>query len=271
MTRHAFHNGLAGTLASSELGTGRMSLLERCDIAPRQRREYGRVEPVLRDKIKLAAIDLITRRGYHAVTFREIAQAVKTTRANLHYHFGSKDKLIEEVLSDYAADTTDFYRTTFTTPQITLREKMRRVREFLKERYRRFNPDESTSDPWSLSARLRSDWEALSPEMKLLLRNFAAEGEVSVRVGVALAVSTGELREGTPQDDVSLLLLNNILYAANITRDMQSFDRLTQLWEATLDAIEGAYGAGAESQSVFTDDRSARGSRAAKRKAEHRT
>lgn len=198
----------------------------------------------MRDKIKSAAVDLITRRGYHAVTFREIAQTVKTTRANLHYHFGSKDKLIEEVLADYAAGTVEFYRTTFTTPQISLREKMQRIRDFLKGRYSHFNPDGSTSNQWSLAARLRSDWEALSPEMKTLMRNFTAENEISVRIGVALAVSSGELREGTPQEDVSLMLVNNILYAANLTRDMQSFDRLTELWDATLDAIEGAYGAG---------------------------
>jgi AcrR family transcriptional regulator len=167
---------------------------------------------------------------------------VATTRANLHYHFGSKDELIEEVLADYAATTTEFYRTTFTAPNISLREKMRRIRDFLKDRYDRFNPDGLTSHPWSLSARLRSDWEALSPKMKSLMRNFTAENEISVRIGVALAVSSGELREGTPQENVSLLLVNNILYAANITRDMQSFDRLVELWEATLDAIEGAYG-----------------------------
>lgn len=208
----------------------------------------------MRDKIKFAAADLITRRGYHAVTFREIAQAVNTTRANLHYHFGSKDKLIEEVLADYAASTLEFYRTTFTTPQISLREKMHRIRDFLRERFNRFNPDGLTSDPWSLSARLRSDWEALSPEMKTLMRNFSAENEVFVRIGVALAVSSGELREGTPQEEVSLLLVNNILYAANFTRDMQSFDRLSDLWDATLDAIEGAYGARVEGKSAPVED-----------------
>jgi TetR/AcrR family transcriptional repressor of nem operon len=182
-------------------------------------------------------------RGYHAVTFREIAEALKTTRANLHYHFGSKDKLIEEVLADYVAVTVDFYRATFTAPQISLREKMRRVREFLKARYHRFNPEGLTSHPWSLSARLRSDWEALSPQMKETMREFSSENDISVRIGIGLAINSGELREDTPQEDVALLLLNNILYAANVTRDTQSFDRLTALWEATMDAVRGAYGA----------------------------
>jgi AcrR family transcriptional regulator len=202
------------------------------------------LERILRDKIKLAAVDLVTRRGYHAVTFREIADAVQTTRSNMHYHFGNKDKLIEEVLADYAATTTEFYRTTFTTPQISLREKMRRIRKFLEERYKRFNPDSVTSGPWSLSARLRSDWDALSRQMKSTLRNFSEQNEIFVRIGVALAVSSGELREGTPQEKVALLLLNDILYAANVTRDFQSFDRLKELWEATLDVIEAAYGTG---------------------------
>lgn len=196
----------------------------------------------MRDKIKDVSVDLITRRGYHAVTFREIAEVLSTTRANMHYHFGSKDKLIEEVLADYAVVTAEFYRSTFTAPRLSLREKMREIRSFLKKRYDRFNPDGTTSEPWSLSARLRSDWEALSPEMKSIMRKFTAENDVSIRIGVALAVSSGELKADTPQEGVALLLANNILYAANVTRDMESFDALNQLWDATLDAIEGAYG-----------------------------
>jgi TetR/AcrR family transcriptional repressor of nem operon len=210
---------------------------------PTTRNEDPPAEHTSRDKIKAIASDLVTMRGYHAITFREIAEAIKTTRANLHYHFGSKDKLIEEVLADYVTVTVDFYRTTFTAPQISLREKMRRVREFLKARYQRFNPEGLTSHPWSLSARLRSDWEALSPQMKETMREFSSENDISVRIGIGLAINSGELREDTPQEDVALLLLNNILYAANVTRDTQSFDRLTALWEATLDAIQGAYGA----------------------------
>lgn len=210
---------------------------------PTTQNEEQPAEYTSRDKIKIIASDLVTMRGYHAVTFREIAENIKTTRANLHYHFGSKDKLIEEVLADYVAVTVEFYRATFTAPQISLREKMRRVREFLKARYQRFNPDGLTSHPWSLSARLRSDWEALSPQMKQTMREFSAENDISVRIGIGLAINSGELREDTPQEDVALLLLNNILYAANVTRDTQSFDRLTALWEATLDAIQGAYGA----------------------------
>nr|WP_165388398.1 TetR/AcrR family transcriptional regulator [Sphingomonas populi] len=210
---------------------------------PMTRNDEQPTEHTSRDKIKAIASDLVTMRGYHAVTFREIAEAIKTTRANLHYHFGTKDKLIEEVLADYVSVTTEFYRSTFTAPQISLREKMRRVREFLKARYHRFNPEGLTSHPWSLAARLRSDWEALSPQMKETMREFTSENDISVRIGIGLAINSGELREDAPQEDVALLLLNNILYAANVTRDTQSFDRLTALWEATLDAVQGAYGA----------------------------
>src|SRR4051794_23651257 len=169
---------------------------------PMTRSEDQPAEHNSRDKIKAIASDLVTMRGYHAITFREIAEAIKTTRANLHYHFGSKDKLIEEVLADYVTVTVDFYRTTFTAPQISLREKMRRVREFLKARYQRFNPEGLTSHPWSLSARLRSDWEALSPQMKETMREFSSENDISVRIGIGLAINSGELREDTPQEDV---------------------------------------------------------------------
>ncbi|MDX8356475.1 helix-turn-helix domain-containing protein [Sphingopyxis terrae] len=196
----------------------------------------------MREKIKAAATELITRRGYHAVTFREIAEAVQTTRANMHYHFGSKDQLIEEVMEDYAAETVAFYRATFTAGDLTLHQKMMKIKDFLEARYRRFNPDGLTSDPWSLAARLRSDWEALSPKMKATLRNFTTENETCTRIGVALAVSSGELRADTPQEEVSLLLGTNIVYAQNVTRDTRSFEGVTRLWEATLSVIAAAYG-----------------------------
>jgi len=197
----------------------------------------------VRDKIKNAAVDLITRRGYHAVTFREIAAVVQTTRANMHYHFGSKDHLIEEVLEDYVDEGIETYRRIFTEPNLRLDQKVAEVVKYLRERFDSFNLEAGTAGPWSLTARLRSDWEALSPAMQATMRRFSGEIETLIGIGVALAVSSGELRPETPQDAVCVQLMTGIIYAANMTRDTQSFDQFPRLMNAMLETIYGAYAA----------------------------
>ena len=46
----------------------------------------------------------------------------------------------------------------------------------------------------------------------------------------------------TPQDGVRIQIATVLHYQGLVTRDNGSFTRLVDLWSATLDAIEGAYG-----------------------------
>ncbi len=197
----------------------------------------------MRDRLKEVSEELLTKRGYHAVTFREIAEVVSTTRANMHYHFTNKDTLIEEVLADYAEGTLKFHRTVWTNPETTLRQKTYAILDFLHKRFQRFNTDKTETNPWSLTTRLRSDWEALSPKMQEILRDLHREFESLVRIGVSISVRSGELQPNAPEESICIQFTNNILYAASFTRDFQSFERLVDLWEATLSTTEKAYGA----------------------------
>ena len=54
----------------------------------------------MRERIKQVAAELLIKHGYRGLSFRQISDLLNTTRANLHYHFGSKDGLVEEVLED---------------------------------------------------------------------------------------------------------------------------------------------------------------------------
>jgi AcrR family transcriptional regulator len=55
--------------------------------------------PVTRDRIIEQATRLFVTRGYHAMSMREIAEAVGVTKAALYYHFSDKEALFVAVLA----------------------------------------------------------------------------------------------------------------------------------------------------------------------------
>ncbi|HWK68123.1 MAG TPA: TetR/AcrR family transcriptional regulator [Rhizobiaceae bacterium] len=197
----------------------------------------------MRDRIKHVAEELLIKHGYRGVSFRQISEILNTTRANLHYHFGSKDALVEEVLEDYAEATLNRYRDIWTDARTTLRQKVEAVVKLSRERYQRYNPKGDHGEAWSLLIRLRTDSDALTDKMRNRLKETTREFETLVRVGVRSAIQSGELQSDTPADHLVIQLVNIIHYAGSVTRDHGQFGRLAQLWEATLTTIERAYGA----------------------------
>ena len=61
----------------------------------------------MKTRIKQAARDLFIQRGLADVSYGDIAEVVNTTRANLHYHFGNKNALIEAVAKATTSSITD--------------------------------------------------------------------------------------------------------------------------------------------------------------------
>jgi AcrR family transcriptional regulator len=55
-------------------------------------------EESTRESIILATIDCMEKEGLHSVTIRKIAKEAKVNVAAINYHFGSKKKLLDEVL-----------------------------------------------------------------------------------------------------------------------------------------------------------------------------
>ena len=55
-----------------------------------------------RAKIIAAALRVFATRGFEAATLKEITSASQTNVAAIHYHFGSKEVLIQEVLASVA-------------------------------------------------------------------------------------------------------------------------------------------------------------------------
>lgn len=57
-----------------------------------------RIKKTLKEKIIIATIECIERKGIHLVTIRDIARQAKVNIASVNYYFGTKEKLFEETL-----------------------------------------------------------------------------------------------------------------------------------------------------------------------------
>jgi AcrR family transcriptional regulator len=196
----------------------------------------------MRVQIKQIAEELLVKYGFRGLNFRQIAEILNTTRANLHYHFGSKEGLVEEVLEEYATKTMNSYRDVLTDSKTSLRSKSRAIVEMARVRYKRYNPTGDHGNPWSLMMRLRSDSDALNDVMRSRLQAVTTEFELLVRIAVKNSVQSGDLRADAPQEKITIQFATIIHYQGLVTRDSGKFGRLVDLWEATLDAIEGTYG-----------------------------
>ena len=196
----------------------------------------------MRDQIKLLALDLLIQHGYRGVSFGDIAGALKTTRANIHYHFGSKQKLVEEVLEDYVEDTLSGMQAVLTQDELSLLKKIEATVEISRRRHAKYNPPGKNGRPWSLIARMRQDSDALTVRGRAALKRFAQGLELSITSAVRNAKDRGEFVDSMPAEDIALQLVSIANSAGPITQDAGNFERLEQLYMAFARIIQHAYG-----------------------------
>jgi AcrR family transcriptional regulator len=186
----------------------------------------------MRETIKKVATELLIKHGYHNTSFRDIAERVGITTTNIHYHFGSKQQLVEEVVKDYVADATQRHQSIWLAPDDTLAGKLRGVIAYNHERYKRFNRGKTSGRPWSLIGRLRLDSEDLSPAARESLAGFGTSVHEAIDKAFAMACESGELRRDAPRDDLAMLVVNLVNSSSVFTQDAGSFDRLEQFFFA---------------------------------------
>lgn len=196
----------------------------------------------MREKIKSLALDLLIQHGYRGVSFGDLADVLKTTRANIHYHFGNKQALVEEVLEDYIEETLAGLREALQGSDLPLIKKIEAVVAISRRRHLKYNPPDKRGRPWSLIARMRQDSDALTPKGRAALKRFARDLEASITAAIVDAKARGEFIESMPVADVALQLVSIANSAGPITQDAGNFDRLEQLYMAFARIIQHAYG-----------------------------
>ncbi len=195
-----------------------------------------------RDSIKHVARQMFISRGLTAVTFADIADRVGTTRANLHYHFGSKGALIREVFQETFAAVSQTLNEIWVKPGLTLDERIALTAQDARQRYDEFNPTGRERSPWSLSARARFENEVLGDDILAGIVTMSREFEEDVARAVKQAIRSGELRPDAPVREI-VLLISPLWYFGSPITQFAGWDKLDQHYTAVRNVIRRAYGA----------------------------
>lgn len=196
---------------------------------------------LMRDRIKVVATDLLIRHGYRGVSFGDISPLLETTRANIHYHFGNKQKLLEEVLEDYVDNTLVRFRRIWTDESRSFEEKVEATIAFNRKRYAKFNTGRANGRPWSLIARMRNDNDVIGEYANKALTRFARELSAYITEATGAAIRSGEFEADAPVEDIVVLLASIANSAGPITQDAGDFERLAELYRAFLRTAKAAY------------------------------
>lgn len=193
----------------------------------------------MRDKIKETACELLITNGYQGFRFGDVAERLKITRANIHYHFGTKSKLVEEVLADYLVRTTAEMHSVWCS-DLSYEDKVVATMEFNRRRYNRFNKKDGGT-PWSLISRMRLEARLLTKSARASLRGFSSDIEKYVADAITQAQAKGEIAADAPAADIAVQIVSIIDSAGPITQDAGSFARLEHLYLAHMRVITHAY------------------------------
>ncbi|MBC7134340.1 TetR/AcrR family transcriptional regulator [Oceanibaculum nanhaiense] len=196
----------------------------------------------MRDRIKSVATELLINYGYRGLRFKDIAEQLGTTRANIHYHFGTKKNLIEEVIEDYVEGTLVAVKAIWTAENLPYVERVRRMMAFNRERYNRFNPPGKDGRPWSIISRMRLESDVLSKKSKETLHSFSRTAEAYIKTALDEAIARGEISGDAPARDILVQIVAIMDSAGSITSDAGSFDRLEHLYTAYIHVLTHAYG-----------------------------
>ena len=195
----------------------------------------------MKDEIKSISLELLLRHGFQGFRFRDVAEMLNTTRANIHHHYGIKLNLCEEVIVDYVAETLANWETNWRSGK-SFADKIEGMMESNRQRYLRYNPTGKTANPWSLIGRMRLEGDVIGPRASAALADFGVRLDNLIKAGIDQAIAAGELSKEIPRDDIALQLVAIANSAGPITQDGGNFDRLPQLYRSFNRIVHHAYG-----------------------------
>ena len=198
--------------------------------------------PQMRDRIKTLAQALYMRGGYEGFSFGDIAAELEITRANIHYHFGSKRQLMAALIEGFVEDALARIARHWTTPGQGFAQRLEAQCGDLKAFHAHFNPVPSERHAWSPISRLRLDLPVLGELAVKALDRVNRGYDKCLRAAIADAVAAGELMPRAPVDDIVRLLRTTIMSCGPITQDHGSFAEVERLFGTIGRTIATAWG-----------------------------
>jgi AcrR family transcriptional regulator len=196
----------------------------------------------MRQQILLVAEDFYVLRGYEGFSFAHIAEAVQTTRANIHHHFGDKLQLMAELIEKFASNAEQRIAHHWAGAGGSFAERLDAQLDDLRVFYNRFNHTAGARNIWSPLSRLRLDLAVLGPLARDALHRIDLAYDACLRKAVSDAINEGELVLLTPVDDVSRMLRVMLLSCAPMTQDSGDFHEIEELFATMQRLIFAAWG-----------------------------
>jgi len=193
-------------------------------------------------QIEAVATELFIRDGYRGVSYLGIGKELGITHSNVHYYYRTKAALAEAVLKRVARETLDSAAAIWGAADVPLSGKFVRMRDWTWQSYLRFNPEGRGGRPWGLLARFSSEADALTPEMRQIIRTTLNKLEEEIRAAVRAAVAARELADDAPVDGVTLQIMSVMHLTGQLTRHSAVFTRLDELMKWTMAGLLKAYG-----------------------------
>ena len=167
--------------------------------------------PITRDRIIEQATRLFVSRGYHAISMREIAEAVGVTKAALYYHFSHKEELFLAVLTASLARLEGIIHEARAADRTTREQVEAVVRGIFSQ-----SPDQR-----AISRLARQEMATLSqPSLEQFGRLYQAKFIGQVEAILVEGVARRELRELDPRQ-ATWLLLGMILPFLDTAHDLE--------------------------------------------------
>ena len=215
---------------------------EGAPTAPARRRAAA--GDAVRDRIKGRAIELFTRRGFNGVTFIDIGRDLGIPHSLIHYHFGSKSALAEEVLRDFSDAGMTELAEIWEAPDKSLLEKFTAGRDRLYQRFIQFNPDGVIAHAPGLVSRFSLEFEAITPAMQELVKATHERTDRIILNALEIAVARNELVQGCPKDLLMLQIGSAFFVPGPTAHYGWSFERLDDLLRSIYVTIIRAFGTG---------------------------
>jgi AcrR family transcriptional regulator len=200
------------------------------------------VQATTKERIKAVAGELYVLRGHDGFSFADIAEATGMTRANIHHHFGSKNRLISELITDFADDAQTRIERLWAQRGLRFSDRMSKQIDEFNLFFQKFNKTSNERNVWSPLSRVRHDLQILGEPAMRALDGVNRTYEVSLRQALAEAIERGELVPHTPVDDLVRVLRVTLLSCPPMTQDTGSFREIQLLLEALSRSILAAWG-----------------------------
>ena len=182
--------------------------------------------------IRQVAENLYVLRGHDGFSFGDIASLIGTTRANIHHHFGTKHRLMTELVEGFATAAAGRIERIWATPGDSFSQRMSAQTEDLRSFYAKFNADDGARNVWSPISRIRLDLPALGALAERALEAVNHAYETCLAQAIADAEARGELRGGIAAPDAVRILRITFLSCGPVTQDTGSFDDVERLLDS---------------------------------------